>query len=74
MPSYNTQFDLSVEDMDVIEQALREAKTKLSIASIDAAPDAAPKVQQARKIRDLLGRLHNQKVFYRPKSGAYISG
>ncbi len=27
-----------------------------------------------KQINDLLGRLHNQKNFFRPKSGAYIGG
>lgn len=74
MPSYNTKFDLTVEDMDVIEEALRQVKTKLSVDAIEAKDPNAPTVEKARQIHNLLGRLHNQKVFYRPKTGAYISG
>lgn len=74
MPSYNTKFDLSVEDMEVIEEALREAKTKLSVKALDAQDPNAPELSKARQIHDVLGRLHNQKIFYRPRSGAYISG
>ena len=74
MPRYNTQFDLTVEDMDVIEEALREVKSKLSVDAIDAQDAGTPKVEKVRKIHDLLGRLHNQKIFYRPNTGAYISG
>ncbi|MEM9060380.1 MAG: hypothetical protein AAGD13_07935 [Pseudomonadota bacterium] len=63
MPKYNTTFELSVDDMDVIETALRGAlRTKVS-------SDLDEKV-----VSDLLGRLHNQKVFYRPSDGVYISG
>jgi hypothetical protein len=36
--------------------------------------DIAPNCEEVNQIHDLLGRLHNQKVFYRPKSGPYISG
>ena len=74
MPSYNTQFDLTVEDMDVIEDALREVKTKLSTQVVHSDAAGAPEAQKVRRIHDLLGRLHNQKIFYRPKAGAYISG
>ena len=59
MPKPNTRFELDVEDLDLIETALRKAKRE---ADIDA-----------REVADLLGRLHNQKEFYRPK-GTYVSG
>jgi hypothetical protein len=59
VPKYNTKFDLSPEDMELIETALQKTKAEDHNVS--------------RKIHDLLGRLHNQKVFYRPK-GSYISG
>ena len=29
---------------------------------------------EVRDIHDLLGRLHNQKRFYRPKHGVYVGG
>ncbi|MBF9031110.1 hypothetical protein HKCCE3408_11960 [Rhodobacterales bacterium HKCCE3408] len=62
MPRYNTHFHLSIEDMDLIETALRQASTEAQ-GAVD--PRAA---------HDLLGRLHNQKIFYRPEDGVYISG
>ena len=74
MPRYNTQFELTVEDLDVIENALREVKTNLSNDAIAANTDGAPSCKEVSQIHDLLGRLHNQKVFYRPQSGPYISG
>ncbi len=69
MPGYNKTFELSVEDLDLIEEALRRNKTELTLEK--ASDDTAP---VARRIHDLLGRLHNQKTFYRPRSGAYVSG
>ncbi|WP_293441718.1 hypothetical protein [Planktotalea sp.] len=74
MPRYNTQFELTVEDLDVIENALREVKTKMSNDALAANTDNAPQSDEVSQIHDLLGRLHNQKVFYRPKNGTYISG
>ncbi|MET4100957.1 glucokinase [Roseovarius sp. MBR-78] len=81
MPGYNSKFDLSVEDMDLIETALRQTKADLSARVIpeavqhDKADDSLRAADETlRQIHDLLGRLHNQKVFYRPRNGAYIGG
>lgn len=51
----NTQFKLSVRDLELIEMAL---------LNMEQTPD----------VRALLGKLHNQKNWYRPKDGTYISG
>lgn len=59
VPKPNTKFDLSPEDMELIETALQ--KTKAEDLSV------------SRRVHELLGRLHNQKIFYRPK-GPYVSG
>lgn len=74
MPKYNRNFELSVEDLDLIETALRRKKRILneSRMSGQAAPQETD--QELHAIHDLLGRLHNQKVFYRPKASAYIGG
>jgi hypothetical protein len=81
MPGYNTKFDLTVEDMELIEDALRTTKRSLNSAVIEQAADPLRPCGNTRdvdasmkRINDLLGRLHNQKNFYRPKSGAYIGG
>ena len=83
MARYNVNFELSVEDMDLIEGALRRSKSELSAQrwSEEATPELHESVrskaksdEEIRRIHDLLGRLHNQKVFYRPKSATYISG
>lgn len=81
MPKYNKTFELSVEDMDLIENALRDSKRSLSSELIDQADDPLRPCANTRgldasmkQINDLLGRLHNQKNFYRPNSGAYIGG
>jgi hypothetical protein len=81
MAKYNKTFELSVEDMDLIEAALRDTKRGLSTDLIDKADDPLRPCEDTRgldasmkRINDLLGRLHNQKNFYRPKTGAYIGG
>ena len=76
MTAYNANFELSVEDVDLIETALRQSKKELSSQMIGADnTDAVPGDDGTlRQIHDLLGRLHNQKVFYRPRRQAYVGG
>ncbi|MEO0402300.1 MAG: hypothetical protein AAF214_07975 [Pseudomonadota bacterium] len=70
MPKYNTTFELTVEDLDLIEDALRASKLAKTQADIKArAAD-----EDVLQIHDLLGRLHNQKTFYRPAKGTYVGG
>ena len=70
MARYNRNFELSVEDMDIIETALRSKMRAINEA--EARSDGTDK--SLRRINELLGRLHNQKVFYRPQDGAYVGG
>ncbi|MEL6463972.1 MAG: hypothetical protein AAFQ58_03295 [Pseudomonadota bacterium] len=70
MPKYNKTFELSVEDLDLIEDALRASKN--AAINNDLAAKAAN--DNVRQIHDLLGRLHNQKTFYRPAKGTYVGG
>ena len=63
MKKYTTTFELSIEDMDVIETALRGALQTNSSVDLDE-----------RTVTDLLGRLHTQKVFYRPQDEQYVGG
>lgn len=81
MTKYNVNFELSVDDMELIEDALRREKRALSSKAMAGDRKAMQNEEEAagldmsvRQIHDLLGRLHNQKVFYRPRSGAYIGG
>ena len=70
MPNPNRMFELSIDDLALIESALREKKH----AHSHIASEVASGESTARDIHDLLGRLHNQKVFYRPASGPYVGG
>jgi hypothetical protein len=70
MARYNKTFELSVEDMDLIETALRNKMRAINDGEIAVGGDD----RSLRRINELLGRLHNQKVFYRPHGGAYIGG
>ena len=85
MAKANTTFDLDVRDVELIENALNSIITKQSSTSINSAsnsnteptPESYPVEinSQISELRDLLGKLHNQKVWYRPKNRfAYIGG
>lgn len=63
MARYNKNFQLSLSDMEVIETALRAAQRDGTQTPFDA-----------KAISAVLGNLHNQKTFFRPKDGVYISG
>ena len=56
----NTKFELSVEDLEIIEHCLRYKQ-----AFVDD--------KEKAKINKLLGKIHTQKNWYRPK-GIYVSG
>ena len=61
MPRPNRTFDLSVDDVERIETALRAVQSE------------TPEETEQRQINELLGKLHNQKTFFRPK-GSYVGG
>ena len=85
MAKANTNFDLDVRDVELIENALNSIITKQSSTIINSASNSntqptsencpAEINNQIAELRDLLGKLHNQKIWYRPKSQlAYIGG
>lgn len=73
MTSYNPNIEIGIKDMDLIEDALRQAKRRLSMPG-GADSNAPIAGHSIREIDDLLGRLHNQKVFFRPRKTPYIGG
>ena len=85
MAKANTNFDLDVRDVELIENALNSIITKQSSTIINSASNSNTEPTkencpveingQIAELRDLLGKLHNQKVWYRPKNRfAYIGG
>ncbi len=73
MPRPNTKFDLTVDDLEVIETALRIQKNSLAGELASDAGNESVK-GELMDIHDLLGRLHNQKEFFRPRTGPYLGG
>ena len=70
-PNYN--FKLSVKDISIIETALKNKIGRRSQRIIEG-EDPEMLQQEMKEINDLLGRIHNQKSWYRPQQGVYVSG
>ncbi len=73
MPAFNRKFDLDTTDMELIEASLHETIRELSTNQLGRAACDKTK-ERLRRTKDLLGRLHNQKVFYRPTNQPYVGG
>ena len=83
MSKPNTQFELTVRDVELIEDALRKQMRKLNVrreTAIESTIKPAWELESVREIdaelkeiHQLLGRLHNQKNWYRPKEN-YVGG
>lgn len=81
MPRYNRTFELSIHDVDLIEEALRArsrelCKMRRALSNENPADMESVRVIETdqRENEELLGRLHNQKVFYRPVGSPYVGG
>tara|TARA_R110000744_G_scaffold100880_2_gene194609 strand:+ start:1071 stop:1301 length:231 start_codon:yes stop_codon:yes gene_type:complete len=72
----NDKFKLTVRDIELIERALQGKISRRGV-SVALDPDSvyAPELQEEiDEMRDLLGRIHHQKVWYRPKDGRFQGG
>ena len=85
MSKPNTEFNLNLRDIDHIENAINSVIARRSSAMSSLTENASENTtdissyreikQEVAELRDLLGRLHNQKNWYRPQSDAvYVSG
>ena len=62
----NNNLELTVRDIEVIEQALRAKAGRRGLAI--AQGDVSEKLrEEMHEIQELLGRIHNQKNWYSPK-------
>lgn len=69
----NKKFELSVRDIEVIEQALRAKAGRRGLAI--AQGETSPKLREEMlEIQNLLGRIHEQKIWFRPKDKTYVGG
>jgi hypothetical protein len=82
--SYNRSFDLDIHDLELIEKALHAklnklATNRLTIVESTIKPEAELESvkridAEMKEINNLLGKLHNQKRWFRPIDKVYVSG
>ena len=75
MPKPNTTFNLTIRDIEIIEQALRAKAGRRGMAI--AQGETSPQLKQEMiELQELLGRIHHQKNFHAEfKDGTpYVSG
>ena len=72
----NDKFKLTVRDIELIERALQGkiSRRSLSVAMDPESVYAAELQEEIDEMRDLLGRIHHQKVWYTPKDGRFQGG
>jgi hypothetical protein len=68
----NTKFELSVRDLEVIEQALNAKISRRANFLLNTRDPH--KEAELSELRALLGKIHQQKNWYRPNSPTYVSG
>lgn len=47
---------------------------KLNVKDIDIIEQALRSVEQTREVQEVLGKIHNQKHWYRPVKQIYVGG
>lgn len=65
--SYTKYFNLSIEDINILESALRFQRSHL-------VEDTENNKKTIHDINELLAKIHHQKTWYKPKDSPYISG
>jgi hypothetical protein len=68
----NKKFELTIRDIEIIEDALRAKAGRRGLAIAMGETSERAK-EEMHEIQELLGRLHNQKNWYRPKD-KFVSG
>ena len=59
MAKYRKSFELDLKDLDMIEEALRK---QITLGTVNS--DARQGLGRLSEIQSLLGKLHQQKIFY----------
>ena len=62
----NNKFELTVRDIEVIEQSLRAKAGRRGLA-IAQGETSTQLVEEMKEIQELLARIHHQKVWYTSK-------
>jgi hypothetical protein len=71
----NNNFDFDVEELALVEDAMRYRLRRLTARKATVVKESN-KVKidaEVTQISSLLGKIHNQKIFYTPKAG-FVGG
>ena len=71
---YNTNFEMGLKELEIVEDALRFRLNQLSISSTLNSKTCFTGKKETSEIQSVLGSLHNQKLWYRPTDTPYVSG
>lgn len=63
MPRYQDQFQFDIDDIDLIERALRNEIARHSVRSEQVCASLEQRAR-TRALNGVLGKIHNQKIFY----------
>jgi len=76
MSNYNTEFQLNLEELEAIEHSMLYRLKRLTTRRLTVKKDSSKeKIDvEVKHIQELLGKIHNQKEWWRPKNKVYISG
>ena len=71
----NNNFDFDVEELALVEDAMRYRLRRLTArrATVVKESNKVKIDAEVTQISSLLGKIHNQKVFYTPKAG-FVGG
>ena len=71
----NNNFDFDVEELALVEDAMRYRMRRLTArrATVMRETSKTKIDAEVQQIYSLLGKIHNQKVFYTPKTG-FVGG
>ena len=80
---YNRNFEFDIRELELVEHALRDKLNRLSVNRMtiiestikpETELDSVKRLdREMKEINSILGKLHNQKLWYRPKD-KYVSG
>ncbi len=63
MAKYQDKFTLSPADIDIIERALRLEMSRHVPHGVESPTDTISRTR-IREVHQVLGKIHNQKIFY----------
>jgi len=74
--AYNRLFEIDLNEMRILESALQMKLSSLSKERylLQESECSMAIDDEIKKIREFLGSIHNQKIWYRPKDKIYVSG